>query len=200
MITAIEIENFKGIGERVRIPLKPITLLFGPNSSGKSTILHALHYAREVLEGRSADIDRTTAGGGFVDLGGFRNFVHKRELGRPITFKAELFSHRVSLPSYIEPDFTSWDFDKYVGNAWVEFTVQWSALQARPVVTRYEVSINDHPLAAITYQPGRSYAELASFNGAHPIFAESQGHVLDAENTPVDGREIAEKVARHPIL
>jgi len=200
MITAIEIENFKGIGERVRIPLKPITLLFGPNSSGKSTILHALHYAREVLEGRSADIDRTTAGGGFVDLGGFRNFVHKRELGRPITFRAELFLPRVSLPSYIEPDFTSWEFEKYVSNACVEFTVQWSALQARPVVTRYEVSINDQPLAAITYQPGRSYAELTSFNGGHPIFAETHGHVLDADSTPVDGRELAEKIARHPIF
>jgi hypothetical protein len=29
MITAIEIENFKGIRDRVRIEMKPITLLFG---------------------------------------------------------------------------------------------------------------------------------------------------------------------------
>jgi uncharacterized protein YuzE len=50
MITAIEIENFKGIGERVRVPLKPITLLFGANSSGKSSIIQALHYAREIFE------------------------------------------------------------------------------------------------------------------------------------------------------
>ena len=41
-ITAIEIENFKGISDRVRVDLKPITLLFGANSAGKSTILHAL--------------------------------------------------------------------------------------------------------------------------------------------------------------
>ena len=39
MITAIEIENFKGIRDRQRIELKPITLLFGPNSAGKSTLL-----------------------------------------------------------------------------------------------------------------------------------------------------------------
>lgn len=36
MITAIEIENFKGFGERQRIELAPITLLFGANSAGKS--------------------------------------------------------------------------------------------------------------------------------------------------------------------
>ena len=43
-LTAIELENFKGIGPRQRVELKPITLLFGPNSAGKSTILQALHY------------------------------------------------------------------------------------------------------------------------------------------------------------
>ena len=36
LITAVEIENFKGIGRRVRIDLRPITLLFGRNSAGKS--------------------------------------------------------------------------------------------------------------------------------------------------------------------
>jgi AAA15 family ATPase/GTPase len=50
MITGIAIENFKGVRERVEIELWPITLLFGPNSAGKSTILHALHCAREVFE------------------------------------------------------------------------------------------------------------------------------------------------------
>ena len=38
-LVRIEIENFKGIGTRQQIDLKPITLLFGPNSAGKSTIL-----------------------------------------------------------------------------------------------------------------------------------------------------------------
>ena len=42
MITRIAIENFKGIGDRVEIPIKPITLLFGPNSAGKSTLMYAI--------------------------------------------------------------------------------------------------------------------------------------------------------------
>ena len=63
MITTIGIENFKGIGERQRIGLKPITLLFGPNSAGKSTVLHALYYAREVFERRKLDAARTLTGG-----------------------------------------------------------------------------------------------------------------------------------------
>jgi hypothetical protein len=45
-ITAIEIENFQSIKDRVRIDLAPITLLFGPNSAGKSAVFDAL----ELLE------------------------------------------------------------------------------------------------------------------------------------------------------
>jgi len=36
MFTEISIENFKAFGKMQRIPLKPITLLYGPNSLGKS--------------------------------------------------------------------------------------------------------------------------------------------------------------------
>ncbi len=38
-ISRIDIENFKGVGPRQTIELAPITLLFGPNSAGKSTVL-----------------------------------------------------------------------------------------------------------------------------------------------------------------
>ena len=81
MITGISIENFKGIREKVKLDLRPITLLFGANSAGKSTILHALHYAREVFERHNLDADQTIAGGPYVDLGGFRNFIHR---GAPV--------------------------------------------------------------------------------------------------------------------
>jgi len=42
-ISSITIEKFKGINEPIRVDFKPITLLFGPNSAGKSTIVQALH-------------------------------------------------------------------------------------------------------------------------------------------------------------
>ena len=49
MIKNIGIKNFKGISDTIEIEFKPITLLFGPNSAGKSTIIQALHYTREVF-------------------------------------------------------------------------------------------------------------------------------------------------------
>ncbi len=49
-ITSITIENFKGIGDAVTIPIRPVTLLFGKNNSGKSTVLQALRYLRKIYE------------------------------------------------------------------------------------------------------------------------------------------------------
>jgi AAA ATPase domain len=79
MITGMTIENFKGIRDRVKLDFRPITLLFGANSAGKSTVLHALHYAREVFERHNLDADQTIAGGKYIDLGGFRRLVHRND-------------------------------------------------------------------------------------------------------------------------
>ncbi len=48
-ITAIELENFQAIDKRVRIELKPITLLYGPNSAGKSSIFDAIELLQILL-------------------------------------------------------------------------------------------------------------------------------------------------------
>ena len=71
LITAVEIENFKGVGRPIRVDLRPITLLFGRNSAGKSTILHTFCYAHEILSYRSVDAGKTELGGDQIDLGGF---------------------------------------------------------------------------------------------------------------------------------
>jgi len=41
-ITAIELENFQSIKDSIRIEFAPLTLLFGPNSAGKSAVFDAL--------------------------------------------------------------------------------------------------------------------------------------------------------------
>lgn len=63
ILKALTLENFKGIREPVRIEFAPVTLLFGPNNAGKSTVVQALHYAREIFERGNADPGRTLLGG-----------------------------------------------------------------------------------------------------------------------------------------
>lgn len=93
-IKSITIENFKGIRDPLRIDLKPINLFYGPNSAGKSSIIHALHYALEVFDRKNFDCRQTQLGGPLVNLGGFDTFVHKGNKGEKIRFEFEFSYHR----------------------------------------------------------------------------------------------------------
>ncbi len=90
MLNAIRVGNFKAFADAQNIPLRPLTLIYGANSSGKSSILHALILARHAMETGNLDVHRTNAGGEAVDLGGFRQYVHRREANRRMEWSAEL--------------------------------------------------------------------------------------------------------------
>ncbi len=90
MLTAIRVGNFKPFAESQRIPVRPLTLIYGANSSGKSSILHSLILARQAQETGELDVHRTNIGGESVDLGGFRQYVHRREVNRRIEWAMEL--------------------------------------------------------------------------------------------------------------
>ncbi|MEW6185462.1 MAG: AAA family ATPase [Thermodesulfobacteriota bacterium] len=90
MLTAIQVGNFKAFAETQRIPLRPLTLIYGANSSGKSSILHSLVLARNAQETGDFDAHRTSVGGESVDLGGFRQYVHRRDLDKSVEWSAEL--------------------------------------------------------------------------------------------------------------
>jgi hypothetical protein len=49
-ITTITIKNIRGFTDSASIPLKPITLLVGPNSSGKSTLARLLPLLKQSIE------------------------------------------------------------------------------------------------------------------------------------------------------
>ena len=90
-ITSITIENFKGISNAVEIPIRPITLLFGKNSSGKSTVLQALRYhyfirhtELESKIGYESNSQIDMVGGHNIDLADFRSLVHRHDLNRKI--------------------------------------------------------------------------------------------------------------------
>jgi predicted ATP-dependent endonuclease of OLD family len=49
MITKIKIQRFRGFKE-LECTVAPTTVLMGPNSSGKTTVLHAIRVAYEILQ------------------------------------------------------------------------------------------------------------------------------------------------------
>ena len=89
-LTAIRIANFKAFAASQRVPLRPITLIYGANSAGKSSVLHALALAHHAIETGDLDTQRTQIGGDAIDLGGFRQYVHRRERERQVELSFEL--------------------------------------------------------------------------------------------------------------
>lgn len=95
-LQALRVGNFKAFADSQRIPLKPITLIFGPNSAGKSSFIHSLALAHEAQFGREKrslsrlDVHHTDVGGSAIDLGGFRQYVHRGQLNKRVEWGAEI--------------------------------------------------------------------------------------------------------------
>jgi hypothetical protein len=180
MIRSLEIENFKGIAARQRIDFAPLTLLFGANSAGKSTILQALLYLHELLERGSADVDHTELGGNVLELGGFARLVHRHEADRAIVLRADF-----ATPGGLErfgrdlSDFPFPDLDDDIESAWIEITVRFrrtSAFQGA-LVDRIAIGVNAHPEPIVWIDAGSSLRSgeplYAGVNLEHPQIAKA---------------------------
>ncbi len=90
MISGFRIGNFKAFSETQYVPIRPLTLLFGPNSSGKSSIIHGLVLAHQGMQKGDLDVHRTTIGGESVNLGGFNQYIFNRDTQRQVDWAIEL--------------------------------------------------------------------------------------------------------------
>lgn len=76
-LTSILIKNFKAYKEAQEIPLKPLTFIYGPNSSGKSSITHALAFLKHVQQTNGkCSPDEVDLSWDKVTLGGWQNLIH----------------------------------------------------------------------------------------------------------------------------
>ncbi|MBM3837133.1 MAG: hypothetical protein FJ398_04080 [Verrucomicrobia bacterium] len=100
MLTSLQMGGFKAFLEPQLLPIKPLTLIFGANSSGKSSLIHGLLLARHAMDTGELNTFKTEVGGSSVDLGGFAQYVHRRNLENRVHFRFEIdtgdFSKRLA--------------------------------------------------------------------------------------------------------
>jgi len=163
ILKSLTIQNFKAISDPVRIDFKPITLLFGPNSAGKSTIIQALHYVREIFVNHNLDPHRVNVHGEQVDLGGFKAIVHNHDLTLPINLELDLELGEEKLPNYIQDEEILdqvtecariyLDCLQRVRRVSVGISVRWAVDLARPYTASYRVSLE-----------GEFFCEISEWN------------------------------------
>jgi len=85
MIEGISLQNFKAFKNLPLLQARPITVLCGTNSSGKSSILQSILLLKQTFESQSPN-QTMLLNGRFVHLGVFENIVHQKDLQQSVTF------------------------------------------------------------------------------------------------------------------
>jgi len=103
MITSFAVGNFRAFEDSGELPLRPLTCLVGRNSSGKSSILHALLVLRQSIEQRAVGsrVPQLNLNGSLIDAGSYADIVHHHKQDRQVEFN---FGLRVEpLPDFTIP-------------------------------------------------------------------------------------------------
>lgn len=88
MLTHLHIKNFKAWKDTGPIPLAPLTVIFGANSAGKSSLGHLLLTLQQTA--RSTDRKRSLHLGdasSLIDLGTFADCLHGHDLQQMLSFE-----------------------------------------------------------------------------------------------------------------
>jgi predicted ATPase len=85
MLKNISLKNFKGFKDLENLKIKPITILCGTNSCGKSSILQSILLLKQTLESQDPN-QVLLLNGRFVHLGAFENVIFEKNLDNGISF------------------------------------------------------------------------------------------------------------------
>ena len=210
-LAAVRLANFKAFGASQRIPLRPITLLYGANSAGKSSVLHGLALSHHAIETGDLDTQRTTIGGESIDLGGFRQYRHRygrRERGKSFGLAEVRLRNRHGWSPAEEEVVLGFEMDptrlsgrvagllRSARNVVVELSVGGPARASRADagvdagqteerevrLQRFELEVDDEPLLTMSVRPG-GLLRLDSLDHGNPVFRDLFRGILTLATT-----------------
>lgn len=184
-ISSIELTNFKSIGASARkIDFAPITMLFGANGIGKSTVLHALGYLYEIFINKNLNPSQLTTCDS-INSGGFKGLINGNDLSKEMTFSVELVGEGKFSPAYGDYPRTdalkrkfidlgiyigpvSSQVSNPIGHVNVAFSLKFDDSKDEVSINNFELMINGQKTCSITRSKKAAFVE--NFNFEHSIF------------------------------
>jgi predicted ATPase len=186
-ITKLSLTNFKSFKQEQTIEFAPVTLLFGPNSVGKSSVILSLFYLQQIIERGQANPTRIEALKS-KQLGGFLSLVHGKDLSQDIVIKVELDksdfigktylseaselteaiidddSFSLNEPAFLMPSVVE-NSEKLV----LEFTISWSESLSSAKIKTYRVWTDGQFLGELSSDLNQVGTSISRLNYKHPV-------------------------------
>lgn len=198
-ITKITLENFRSFKQAQTIELAPVTLLFGANSVGKSSILMALAYVRQILGYGHCDPQHLDALGRKA-IGGFRALVYGQNTARSIRIRLDFESGKTPF-SYYDAEVSNMlnhvkasvvlmdDFGGSIIHGAVELEIAWSERYQWAYVREYRVWINDGYIGCVHSSDDRHNTVISELNTRHPLLIPLDHEDLLDTSLPLDEQD-----------
>lgn len=199
-ITSITLENFRSFKQAQTITLAPVTLLFGPNSVGKSSILMALAYIRQILGYGHCDPQHLDALGRKA-VGGFRSLVYGQDTERSIRIRLDFESGRTPF-SYYGAEVSDMlnhvqasvvlmdDFGGSITHGAIELDVSWSERYQWAYVREYRVWINGGYIGCVHSSEDRNNTVISELNTRHNLLLPLDHEELLDPGLPLNEQDV----------
>ncbi|MEL4426218.1 AAA family ATPase [Shewanella indica] len=187
-ITKLSLTNFRSFKETQTIEFAPLTLLFGPNSVGKSSVLMGLFYLHHLLKtGECSPVRIEGLNNKYI--GGFNNLIHGRDLTETMVIRLDFDKLDTIGSNYSELAEIFEDFDLIMESpcavsreVGVEFEIRWSESRETAYIATYRVFLEGALIAELTSDAGLKQPTISYINYAHPLLLPDNHDewVLDA--------------------
>lgn len=141
VIHTIQIKNFKSFRDTGKLSLRPLTLLVGPNSSGKTSLFQSLLALKQTLESGNFEVPLVLKGK-YADLSSYRNLVFNHHQRRQLSIMIDFESHRLRRHPVVRAK-TTFGPAKIEGKVAIRKTEYLGPNQTTLTVTPGSLNVND---------------------------------------------------------
>lgn len=103
-MNSFSISGFKAFEKKQNIPIKPITIIYGANSAGKSSIIQSYLLVNHILKTLKCDVNIIKTGWDSLDIGGFKQYCYKHNYENEIEFVVNLEEDNLQLKINIKAE------------------------------------------------------------------------------------------------